>query len=139
MNKPTKPTRPTAPATSSASPAVRTGPTYRARPVRREYLCTVADEVTLRPSGFGLTLDDVIADLVGQFERDLAEGKLTVNDEGRDDPRVMDDEIVWSSGDRGSRVLAVLRPAADGSGLEVVRFDGGVSGPGRPTASVEPA
>lgn len=114
----------TAPATSSDAPAVRIRATYRARPPRREFLCTVAAEETLRPAGFGLTLDAVIADIVGQVERSIADGRLEVNDEGRDDPRERDDEVIWESGPEGCRVLAVLRPAPDGSGMEVVRFDG---------------
>ena len=116
-------TKSTAPATSSDAPAVRPGPTYRARPRRREFLCTVAADETLRPAGFGLTLDAVIADLVGNVEGSIAEGRLAVNDEGRDDPRDRDDEVIWEVGPEGCRVLAVLRPTPDGLGLEVVRFD----------------
>jgi len=108
----------------STAPAVRPAPTYRARPRRREYLCTVAAEETLRPAGFGLTLDAVIADLVGNVEGSIAEGRLAVNDEGRDDPRDRDDEVIWEVGPEGCRVLAVLRPAPDGGGMDVVRFDG---------------
>ncbi len=110
----------TAPATSSDAPAVRPGPTYRARPRRREFLCTVAAEETFRLSGLGLTLDAVIADIIDTF------GSSRANDThaGADDYiEHGDDQVVWE----GNRVVAVVRADRDGLGLEVIRFDGGES------------
>ncbi len=112
--------KPTAPATPSYAPAVRLTPPYRARPRRREFLIVVVTEEILRPSGLGLTLSSVIADMVDTFasarEMDTHAGPDEYIEYG-------DDQVVWE----GNRVVAVVRADRDGLGLEVVRFDGGES------------
>lgn len=108
-------------------PAVRPGPTYRARPLRREFVTTVVDEVYVE-SGFGLTLDQVLDGLIGLNGRGLMEAVESgdPDDPCYDDPRSFDDSVIWE----GTRVVAVARMAGDGGGMEIVRFDGPDSAPG---------
>ncbi len=113
-------TKSTAPATSSDAPAVRPGPTYRSRPRRREFLIMVATEEIFRMAGLGMTLDDVIADITDTFASSRALHREKEMDAVEDTVEHCDDQVVWEA----NRVLAVLRPAPDGSGMDVVRFDG---------------
>ncbi len=110
----------TAPATLSDAPAVRREIAYRARPRRREFLIVVVTEEILRPSGLGLTLDTVLADIIDTFANARANDTHAGPD---DDIEHGDDQVVWE----GNRVVAVVRADRDGLGLEVIRFDGGES------------
>ena len=67
------------------APIARTDRVYRARPRRREFLVMVADLEDSRPSGFGLTLDEVIDDIVRV---------LRATDPKGGDPRGTHDDLV---------------------------------------------
>jgi hypothetical protein len=117
---------------TAESPAVRTGPTYRGRPIRREFNVTVVDEFYCRESGFGLTLDKVLDQLVDEFvkyrsidvrDREVLKGQTGggASDEVCAEYALEhEDQVVWE----GNRVLAVVRVDGQGHYLEVVRFDG---------------
>jgi hypothetical protein len=95
--------------------------TYRARPRRREFVITSVDDVVHRESDFGLTLDEILADLASSHR------EMCRTDPGADDyVETFDDQVIWGE---GNRVLAVVRLDASGDGLEVVRFDGPASAP----------
>lgn len=87
-----------------SAPAVRHGATYRARPRRREFVVTVVDEPH-RESGFDLTLDRVLDDLVRSFHH-----RLVIDRGAADYLESYDDQVVW----QGNRVVAVVR--FDGTG-----------------------
>src|SRR5690349_7490530 len=98
---------------ADSAPASRT---YRARPRRTTFTVTVVDAENDRPSGFGLTLDEVINEWAGTLRGCLRSAR----DEGEPDD-LFDDVCIWGD---GNRVLAVLRVDPVGRRVEVVRFDG---------------
>jgi hypothetical protein len=102
----------------------------------REFLVNCRDdEGGYRPKGFGLTLDEVLAEVVEDLDparaADVQSGRMTA-DQWLDQTN---DLTVWE----GDRLAAVIRPLP-GRGVEVTRFDGIDDGPAppRPAPQAEP-
>ena len=102
---------------------------YAARPIRREFVATVADSVARRHAGLDARAKDVIRAMIADYEMhpDCRAGGRARRHHAGASP----DLVVWE----GNRVVAVLRPSADGGTLEVVRFDA----PPAPTPDAPPS
>jgi hypothetical protein len=103
---------------------------YAARPHLRVFTATVGETLARRHAGLDVKARDVVAALVDDYERHpdcRAGGKAR-----RRHAETFPDLVVWEA----DRVVAVLRPSADGATLDVVRFDASEPVAVEPTAAV---